>query len=191
MVLINVFGMPWNCSLALLRPSNRRNWALLKLTVAAENIIYDASIGRQHRLHALNQSGCRDIVDNEGEIEMWFSRTTVMFVLVGGLVVTCLSTGVAQNSNSKPRPETSVIGFIGDSLCGLHHMRSMENETECTLTCVKAGSKFVLVDKDGHKVYTLDKSGQEKARAFAGKKVKVTGRVKKKTIYVTAIEPEA
>ena len=122
---------------------------------------------------------------------MWFSRLTLLLVLIGGLIVSSLSTGVAQNSNSTPRQETSVVGLIGDSLCGLHHMRSMENEKECTLTCVKAGNKFVLVDKDSHKVYSLDKSGQEKARAFAGQKVKVTGRVKKNTIYVTAIEPEA
>ena len=122
---------------------------------------------------------------------MWFSKTTLLLVLVGGLIVSSLSTGVAQNSNSTPRPESSVIGFIGDSLCGLHHMRSMESEKECTLTCLKAGNKLVLVDKDGHKVYSLDKSGREKARAFAGQKVKVTGRVKGKTIYVTTIEPEA
>lgn len=140
--------------------------------------------------NALNTANVAMSVDSEGEIEMWFSRTTVVLVLVGGLVVSCLSTGVAQNSNSTPPPETSVIGYIGDSLCGLHHMRSMENETECTLTCVKAGSKFVLVDKNAHKVYTLDKSGQEKARTFAGKKVKVTGRLKGTRIYVTAIEPE-
>ena len=122
---------------------------------------------------------------------MWFSRTTLVLVLIGGLVGASLSTGNAQNSNSTPRQETSVVGFIGDSLCGLHHMRSMENEKECTLTCVKAGNKFVLVDKNSHKVYSLDKAGREKARDFAGQKVKVTGRLKGKTIYVTAIEPES
>lgn len=149
--------------------------------MAAESIIYDAGIRADIAMP----------LDGEGESEMWFSRTTLVLVLIGGVVGSCLSTGIAQNSNSTPRQETSVIGFIGDSLCGLHHMRSMESEKECTLTCLKAGNKLVLVDKDGHKVYSLDKSGQEKARAFAGQKVKVTGRVKKKTIYVTAIEPEA
>jgi hypothetical protein len=34
----------------------------------------------------------------------------------------------------------------------------------------------------------LDKMGQEKAREFAGQKVKVTGRIVRRTIRVTAIE---
>jgi len=46
----------------------------------------------------------------------------------------------------------------------------------------------VLTDTDHKRVYQLDKTGQEKAREFAGQKVKVTGRVSGKTIRVTAIE---
>ncbi len=45
-----------------------------------------------------------------------------------------------------------------------------------------------LADRDHKRVYQLDKAGQEKAREFAGQKVKVTGRVVGKTIKVTAIE---
>jgi hypothetical protein len=52
----------------------------------------------------------------------------------------------------------------------------------------QGGSKFVLTDTDHKRVYQLDKTGQEKAREFAGQKVKVTGRVSGKTIRVTAIE---
>jgi len=58
----------------------------------------------------------------------------------------------------------------------------------CTLMCVKGGSKFVLAGRDHKVVYNLDKAGQEKAREFAGQKVKVTGRVTGKTIHVTKIE---
>lgn len=46
----------------------------------------------------------------------------------------------------------------------------------------------MLTDTDHKRVYQLDKTGQEKAREFAGQKVKVTGRVSGKTIRVTAIE---
>lgn len=50
------------------------------------------------------------------------------------------------------------------------------NEKDCTLMCVKNG-KFVLADC-GHKlIYQLDKTLQERAREFAGQKVKVKGRV--------------
>ena len=67
-------------------------------------------------------------------------------------------------------------------------MEGMGDEKSCTLMCVKGGSKFVLADRDHKVVYSLDKVGQEKAREFAGQKVKVTGRVTGKTIRVTKIE---
>ncbi|PYS85252.1 MAG: hypothetical protein DMF67_01765 [Acidobacteria bacterium] len=84
--------------------------------------------------------------------------------------------------------EVEVVGHISDSSCGLHHMEGMGDEKSCTLMCVKGGSKFVLADRDHKVVYSLDKVGQEKAREFAGQKVKVTGRVTGKTIRVTKIE---
>jgi hypothetical protein len=55
------------------------------------------------------------------------------------------------------------------------------------LMCAKKG-RVVLADQDHKRVYQLDKMGQEKAREFAGRKVKVTGRITGKTIRVTAIE---
>ena len=45
-----------------------------------------------------------------------------------------------------------------------------------------------VVLRGRERVYQLDKVGQEKARDFAGQKVKVTGRLVGKTIRVTAIE---
>jgi hypothetical protein len=61
------------------------------------------------------------------------------------------------------------------------------DEKDCTLMCVKNG-KFVLADRDHKVVYQLDRAGQEKAREFAGQKVKITGRITGKTIRVTTIE---
>ena len=84
--------------------------------------------------------------------------------------------------------EVEIVGYISDSSCGLHHMEGMGDEKSCTLMCVKGGSKFVLADREHKVVYRLDKVGQEKAREFAGQKVKVTGRVTGKTIQVTKIE---
>jgi len=67
-------------------------------------------------------------------------------------------------------------------------MPGMGDDKSCTLACVKGGSKFVLADRDHRRVYSLDQNGQEKARDFAGQKVRVTGRVSGKTIRVTAIQ---
>src|SRR5215510_8959398 len=117
--------------------------------------------------------------------------STLTIVLLGALLAFSLRPGFAQNSNSQARPETSVVGYISDSMCGLKHMSGMGDDKNCTLTCVKGGSKFVLADRDHKKVYQLDHAGQDKAREFAGQKVKVTGRLTGKTIRVTSIEPES
>lgn len=107
----------------------------------------------------------------------------LMLLVVGVVLVTPLS-GLAQKT--KPAART-LIGFISDNHCGLKHMSGMGDDKSCTLVCVKNG-KFVLADRDHKRVYQLDKTGQEKAREFAGQKVKITGRVAGKTIRVTAIE---
>ena len=95
-------------------------------------------------------------------------------------------TVTAKKAKAKASAPTTVIGYISDSSCGLQHMVGME-ENDCTLMCAKNG-KFVLADPDHQVVYQLDNMGQEKAREFAGQKVKITGRVSGKTIRVTAIE---
>ena len=108
-----------------------------------------------------------------------------LFVAVAALAVS--TSGIAQNSNTKAVQERTLVGFISDNHCGLKHMAGMGDDKSCTLMCVKNG-KFVLADRDHKRVYQLDKTGQDKAREFAGQKVKVTGRVTGKTIRVTAIE---
>jgi hypothetical protein len=94
--------------------------------------------------------------------------------------------GVTQKTRAKTTAAKTVVGYISDSSCGLQHMAGMD-EKDCTLMCVKNG-KFVLADRDHKVVYQLDSVGQQKAREFAGQKVKITGRVTGKTIRVTAIE---
>jgi hypothetical protein len=88
----------------------------------------------------------------------------------------------------------SFTGEIMDSSCaqlGSHTkmMKSMDIKTarECTLDCVKAGSKFVLFNPTMKMIYQLD--DQKKPAAFAGEEVRVTGTYDKvtKTIHVLSI----
>jgi len=108
----------------------------------------------------------------------------MLMLLVLGVVLLAPLSSVAQKTQPAER---SLVGFISDNQCGLKHMAGMGDDKSCTLMCVKKG-KFVLADRDHKLVYQLDKAGQEKAREFAGQKVKVTGRVSGKTIQVTTIE---
>ncbi len=96
--------------------------------------------------------------------------------------------GFAKNSTNNSAADTTIVGYISDSSCGLKHMSGMGDDKSCTLACVKGSGKFVLADRDHKVVYKLDNTGQEKAREFAGQKVKVTGQVTGKTIKVSAIE---
>src|SRR6266571_5851275 len=87
-----------------------------------------------------------------------------------------------------PKPPTgpkTFTGSISDSMCGLKHMAG-KTDKDCTLECVKGGSKFVLADTEAGKVYQL--SDQTKAQDFAGSKVKVTGTLKGESIEVASIE---
>jgi hypothetical protein len=73
------------------------------------------------------------------------------------------------------------IGEVMDSACakmGSHDamMKShpnMKTAKDCTLGCVKAGSKFVLYNSSNKIVYELD--DQKKAEQFAGQMVTVAG----------------
>ena len=113
--------------------------------------------------------------------------TSIVFVL--SIAFIGLTSNAAQNSNKSATAERTIEGYISDNHCGLHHMKSMGGDDKaCTLMCVKNGGKFVLADRGHKRVYQLDKTGQEKARDFAGMKVKVTGRLSGRTIRVTAIE---
>lgn len=119
---------------------------------------------------------------------MWLRVFTLM-LLAGNSVSADASLGVAQKTKTRTAPEKIFIGYISDGSCGLKHMAGM-NDKDCTLMCAENG-KFVLADRDHKLVYDLDKIGQEKAREFAGQKVKVKGRITRRTIRVTAIEAAA
>jgi hypothetical protein len=77
------------------------------------------------------------------------------------------------------------VGSISDSMCGAKHMMPGESDRDCTLECVKAGAKYILVDPGG-KIYQL--SDQKSPEPFAGSKVQVTGTLKGDTIVVRSME---
>jgi hypothetical protein len=75
------------------------------------------------------------------------------------------------------------VGSIGDSMCGAKHSMG-GSDKDCTLECVKAGSKYILIGPSG-KIFQL--SDQKTPEQFAGAKVTVTGTLKGDTITVTSI----
>lgn len=94
-----------------------------------------------------------------------------------------LATGLCFPAPGKDAAKT-FVGSIGDSMCGAKHMMAGESDKDCTLECVKNGSKYILIDPSG-KIYQL--SDQKKPELFAGAKVSVTGTLKGDTITVTSI----
>ena len=93
----------------------------------------------------------------------------------------------------------SFTGEIWDSDCakaGSHEEmmkgEGSHNAKECTLECVSGmGSKFVLYNKATKTIYEL--SDQDKAKEYAGQRVRVTGTYDSasKTIQVQSIKPAA
>ena len=66
---------------------------------------------------------------------------------------------------------------------------SAKNATQCTLTCVKMGGKYVLFNAAEKAVYQLD--DQKRPEQSAGMKVKVMGTYDKdtSTIHVSQTHP--
>jgi len=75
-------------------------------------------------------------------------------------------------------------GVITDAMCGKDHaMMNIKPDSKCVTDCVKAGSKYSLLD--GSNVYEL--SDQKTPEKFAGQKVKVTGTLNGSIIQVQSI----
>ena len=113
-------------------------------------------------------------------------RWTEVRKIIYGAVVLLLAAGLAVPVAAKAGTKT-FVGSISDAMCGAKHMMPGKSDKDCTLECVKAGSKYVFVDLASQKVYQL--SDQKKPEEYAGQKVKVTGTLKGDTISVTAMEP--
>ena len=88
----------------------------------------------------------------------------------------------------RPTPVIAV-GVIGDSLCKNEHHRFPDRtgDPDCTLGCVKAGAKFVLVT--GQQVYRISNQQFPELAAFADQRVSVQGRWDGDRIVVTKMTP--
>lgn len=87
--------------------------------------------------------------------------------------------------------EQTWTGQISDSLCGAKHEEAAEGQgkmpdRDCTLACVRGGSKFVLVT-DG-KIVPIANQDLADLTTHAGQMVKVTGELKNGAIAVSKIE---
>jgi hypothetical protein len=99
---------------------------------------------------------------------------------------------------SRPSDEVATTTFTGevtDSICGksgshdemMAKMKSMGRDKEtCTKECAEIGAKYMLYDEGSKAVYTLD--DQEKAKTFAGCRVRVAGTPAGNQIRVTNVE---
>lgn len=110
------------------------------------------------------------------------------------LVATSFSLATPKLSSGKGATAKAFSGEIMDSQCAQmgSHAAMMKTEgakdaRECTTSCVKMGGKYVLYNAASKTTFQLD--DQEKAKDFAGKKVKVAGTFDKatKTIHVDHI----
>ena len=87
--------------------------------------------------------------------------------------------------------EQTWAGQISDSACNRKHESGAENvptppDRECTLDCVRGGSKFVLATAG--KVYQIANQDAAGLTAHAGEMVTVTGDLKGESITVSKIE---
>jgi hypothetical protein len=87
--------------------------------------------------------------------------------------------------------EQTWTGQISDSACGAKHEEAAEGQgkmpdRECTVACVRGGSKYVLVS-DG-KVFQIANQDNKDLAAHAGHTVKMTGEMKGSSITVSKIE---
>jgi hypothetical protein len=85
----------------------------------------------------------------------------------------------------------SWTGQISDSACGASHAKmlsahsNLKTDRDCTLACIKGGSKYVFVT--GGQVYQIDNQSFADLEKRAGETVQVTGDMKGNTITVSKI----
>jgi hypothetical protein len=80
-----------------------------------------------------------------------------------------------------------ITGFVGDAMCGAKHAKAAEADAKCADSCVKKGSKTVLVTSDA-KVYKIDDASQSKVADMVGKTVTVDAKVKGDTITIASVK---
>lgn len=110
------------------------------------------------------------------------------------ILVVFLQLPAASSPGGKTAPTIETFtGEITESLCPKNHddmmkqMKSMRmDKATCERTCIQMGAKYTLYDSAKDQVYRLDNA--KKVEPFAGRKVRVTGTLKKNTITVQNVE---
>lgn len=108
------------------------------------------------------------------------------------LMKTVLALAVVALLGTSALPaDQTLSGEISDSACNRKHESGAENVPtppahDCTLDCVRGGSKFVLVTDD--KIYQIANQDLADLKTHAGHKVKMTGELKGDSITVSKIE---
>lgn len=107
------------------------------------------------------------------------------FTVVTAVALLAAGAGAHANQNG------TWTGRISDSACGARHESGGEsgeemNDRDCTLACVRGGSKFVLV-ADG-KVYKIANQEFADLRTHAGEAVRVAGDLNDDVITVSRID---
>ncbi len=88
--------------------------------------------------------------------------------------------------------QQTFTGQISDSLCKAKHEEAAEDQGkmsdhDCTIACVKGGSKYVLLGADG-KVYDIANQDFKDLEKMAGQKVRMTGDLNGNAITVSKID---
>ncbi|HEY2904506.1 MAG TPA: hypothetical protein VGJ29_01320 [Vicinamibacterales bacterium] len=101
-----------------------------------------------------------------------------------GCLFACASEGMADAGTWS--------GQISDSACGAKHEAAAEGEEkmpdgDCARTCVRGGSRYVLVADNGT-IYKIANQNFAELPANAGRSVKVTGDLEADSIMVTRVE---
>jgi hypothetical protein len=112
-----------------------------------------------------------------------FSAVFVAGFFISGTVRTLAAATVTA--------EQTWSGQISDSLCGAKHEEAAEGQgkmadRDCTLSCVRGGSKYVLVAEG--KVLQISNQDFKDLQTHAGHNVKMTGEMKGSSIVVSKIE---
>ena len=112
--------------------------------------------------------------------EISFTRHSVLLALI--LVASAVLSGAPKNKQYR--------GVLSDQLCGLEHPELMQDARECTLGCVRGGSRYVLANRNEGVVYDL--FGKTIPDELAGQQVVITGRWNKRrrAVRVYAIAPD-
>jgi hypothetical protein len=114
-----------------------------------------------------------------------------MKALILACCVACLVCSYRFGAASAAELEQTWTGEISDSACGAQHEEAAEgagkmSDRDCTLACVRGGSKYVLVS--GGKTIPIANQSFATLPASAGHSVKVTGTLENGAIVVTRID---